>query len=172
MRFSCTFFSCILFLSIFSSNFAENLWEEDNGTGRFAIQGAIATGGTLGIGIVHYTENTEIGLTISGQINNASHSTKTVTPVLFGGLRNAICEGTYFAYGLNVVSTFGTDQGHKIKYDIGAGPYISLEQMLTCHVMLVFWIDPYQYQYQKIGKTSISTQSFFSTGGMGVNYLF
>lgn len=167
----CIFFITTMFLNILSLNLFAYQYE-DWCSGRFAIQGAMATGGNLGIGVVHYTEITEFGLTISGQINNSHHSTKTATPVVFAGLRNSLCEGTYLAFGLNFANTFGVDHGKKIKYDISGGPYVSLEQMLTYHLMLVFWIDPYQYNYQKIGKESTSTQSFFSTGGIGLNYLF
>jgi len=170
---SCSiFFIATFFLSILSLNLHANEYE-GYCSGRFAIQAAMATGGNLGIGVVHYTEHTELGVTIAGQINNAHHSTKTVTPVIFGGLRHALCEGTYFAYGLDFANTFGTNNGKKIKYDLSAAPYISLEQMLTHHIMLVLWINPYQYEYEKIGRqSSVSTQSFFSTGGIGLNYIF
>jgi hypothetical protein len=93
-------------------------------------------------------------------------------PVIFGGFRKALYEKTYFAYGLDLIGTFGQDHGKSIKADYGIGPYISLEQMLTHNIMLAGWIQPYQHSYQKIGGTSVSTNSFFSTGGMGINYLF
>lgn len=139
---------------------------------RLAIQGAMATGGNLSIGVVDYTERTELGLTLSGNYNNASHSTKTITPVIFGGLRQNIWNRTYFAYGLDLVGTFGRNNGQRINSDYAIGPYISIEQMLTCHVMLAGWIQPYQYQYQRIGGVSTTTNSFFSTGGIAINYLF
>lgn len=140
---------------------------------RIAIQGAIATGGTLSIGIVNYSETTELGFTISGTYNNASQPTRTVTPVIFGGFRKSIRELTYFAYGLNLVGTFGRNNGDTIKADYQVGPYISLEQMLTTHLMLSGWILPYQYSYQKTaGNSSTSTNSFFNSGGIALNYLF
>lgn len=139
---------------------------------RIAIQAAIATGGNLGIGIVDYAETTELGLTISGTVNNASNQTKTISPVIFGGLRKALGEQTYFAYGIDLVSTFGRDHGSHINSDYAVGPYISLEQMLTSHIMLSGWIEPYQYHYVKIAGTSTSTNNFFSSGGIAINYLF
>ena len=171
MRSSLFFLSITLFLSAISLSLNANEYD-DCCEGRFAVQAAMATGGNLGIGIGHYSEQTEFGVTISGQINNARHSTKTVTPVIFGGLRNSLCEGTYLAYGLNFSNTFGTDRGRHIKYDIEAGPYFSLEQMLTSRLMLVLWINPYLYEYQKIGHQSVTTQSFFHAGGIGLNYFF
>lgn len=166
-----TFFLSVLSLNLFANQIDECCSEYCSG--RFAIQAAIATGGNVGIGLVHYTENTEFGVTAAGQINNARFSTKVVTPVIFGGLRHSLCDGTYLAYGLNFANTFGKLNGERIKYALSGGPYISLEQMLTHHVMLVVWINPYQYGYQKIGRhSSVTTQSFFSAGGIGLNYLF
>lgn len=139
---------------------------------RLAIQAAMATGGVLGMGLVNFTETTELGLTLSGNYNNARCSTRTITPVLFGGLRQNICCNTYFAYGIDLASTFGQQHGLSIHSDYHVGPYISIEQMLTPHVMLAGWIQPYQYAYERIGCSSVSTQSFFSTGGIAINYLF
>jgi hypothetical protein len=158
------------FLSLCSLNAFAN--ETDNNSNRIAIQAALATGGTLGIGLVDYTEKTELGLSLSGNINNSSNETKTITPVVFGGLRKALGEQTYFAYGLNLVGTYGRNNGQHINSDYQIGPYISLEQMLTTHMMLSGWIEPYQYQYQKIGGVSTSTHDFFNAGGLAINYLF
>jgi len=140
---------------------------------RIAIQGALITGGIFSLGLEQFTDKTEIGASVSGSINNQSSPTKTVTPVIFGGLRQALCDRTtYFAYGVDLAGTFGEDHGQHIKADYAVGPYISLEQMLTDHVMLAAWIQPYQFEYKKVGASSVSTQSFFSTGGIAINYLF
>jgi hypothetical protein len=171
MRFLFTLLSTALFLTVSSQDLSAYYFD-DCCSGRFGVQGALTTGGNLGIGVVHYTEMTEIGATVSGQINNARHSSKSVTPAVFAGLRHSLCECTYFAYGLNAAATFGTYNGERIKCDVGVGPYISLEQMLTSHLMLVFWIDPYQYRYQKTRSDSVSTHNIFSTGGIGLTYLF
>ncbi|GEM_PF-1814162 len=141
-------------------------------TGRIGIQSAISTGGNFGIGLEHFTENTEIGFSLSGKINNASNQTKTITPVIFGGFRKSLGEKTYFAYGLNWVNTLGRDNGIEINSSYNVAPYISLEQMLTMHVMLVGWIEPYNYGYVKKGGASTSTHTFFGSGGLGINYLF
>lgn len=139
---------------------------------QLGIQAAIATGGNFGIGFVDFTDVSEIGFTISGSINNAPFETKRVTPVVFAGLRNALCERTYFAWGLDLARTFGTLDGDHVDSNIQAGFYISLEQMLTNHVMLTGWIHPYQYSYLKLAGVGVSTNDFFSTGGIGFNYLF
>lgn len=139
---------------------------------QFAVQAAIVTGGNFGIGIVDFTDVTEIGLTISGSINDAPLETKRVTPVIFAGLRSALGERTYFASGLDLNRTFGTIDGSHVDSNIQVGFYISLEQMLTNHVMLTGWINPYQYTYLKLAGVGVSTNDFFSTGGVGINYLF
>lgn len=139
---------------------------------QFAVQSAISTGGNFGIGIVDFTQTTEIGFTISGSINNAPLETKRITPVIFAGLRNSICEHTYFAYGFSLNKTFGSINGNQINSDLEAAFYISLEQMLTNHIMLVGWINPYQYEHRKLAGVDVTTNQFFSTGGLGINYLF
>lgn len=139
---------------------------------QLAMQAAIATGGNFGIGLVDFTQTTEVGFSISGKINDAPLETKTVTPVLFAGLRNSLTEHTYFAWGLEGNKTFGTINGSHIKSNYQVALYISLEQMLNNHVMLVGWINPYQYEYQKLADIGVSTNQFFSTGGLGINYLF
>lgn len=141
-------------------------------SGRFGIQAAIATGGTLGMGVVHFTEKTELGFTLSGSYNDAYYQTKVIVPVLFGGLRHAIAERTYFAYGIDLVGVFGRDNGVKIDSNYLVGPYIGLEQMLTNNLMLTGWIQPYQYEYVKKCGASTTTNHFFASGGIGLNYLF
>ncbi|MDP3559652.1 MAG: hypothetical protein Q8R79_04795 [Legionellaceae bacterium] len=141
-------------------------------TNRIAVQGALATDGNLGIGIVNYAPNTELGLTLSGSFNNAQYPTQTLTSVIFGGLRKQIGEQTFFAYGINTLGTFGKVNGVSIHSDYAIGPYVSLEQMLTYHFMLSGWIEPYQYQYENFGGAAVSTNSFFAAGGIAINYLF
>lgn len=143
-----------------------------SGSHRIGIQGALATGGNLGIGIIDYTPVTEWGVTFSGSFNNASYENRTFTPVIFGGLRKQIAEHTYFAYGIDALGTFGKKDGLTIDSDYAIGPYISLEQMLTGHLMLSGWIEPYQYQYQKLGGYSVSTHNIFAAGGVALNYFF
>jgi hypothetical protein len=157
--------SMIAFASI------NTLADTDNSS-RLAVQGAIATGGNISIGLVTYREKTELGFTIAGKINNSSNQTKIITPVIFAGLRKAMKENTYFAYGIDFASAFGKESGETINSNYQVGPYISLEQMLTHNFMLSGWIQPYQYEYKKVGGSSTSTNNFFSTGGLAINYLF
>ncbi len=160
-------FLLVLFLQ---SSFADNAIGTNSH--RLAVQGAIATGGNLSIGLVDYSEKTEVGVTISGTVNNASRHTKTATPVVFAGLRKALCERTYFAYGINFADTLGEYHGKHIDADYTVGPYISLEQMLTTNIMLSGWIEPYEFEYEKIHHSSLSTHNFFNAGGIAINYLF
>lgn len=165
--------ACLVVMSsICSVTSALGLSGMDLGIHRIALQGSISTGGNLGVGLIDFTEKTELGISVSGKMNNASKQTKTITPVIFGGLRKALGENTYFAYGVDFASIFGRDQGQTINSDYSVGPFVSLEQMLTTHVMLTGWILPYQYQYQKKAGLSTSTHSFFGAGGIGINYLF
>ena len=177
MTFRSFFTSTALALTVISTTlsayqYSNSCCSEDSCAGRFGVQAALSTGGNTGIGLTYFTEDFEVGITASGHINDARHSTKTATPVLFAGLRQQLCNGTYFAYGITALGTFGHIDGKKIKSDYAVAPYISLEQMLTHDLMLVLWIDPYNYHHQKLGSHSTTTQSFFSTGGIGLNYLY
>lgn len=177
MTFRSLFTSTALALTVISATlsayqYSNSCCNEAPCTGRFGIQTALASGGNLGIGLTYYTENFEFGITASGHINNARHSTKTAIPVIFAGLRQQLCNGTYFAYGINALGTFGHIEGKKIKSDYAVAPYISLEQVLTPDLILVLWVDPYNYHHQKLGCRSTTTQSFFSTGGIGLSYLY
>ncbi|MDF1645846.1 MAG: hypothetical protein P1U61_02540 [Legionellaceae bacterium] len=142
---------------------------------RLAIQAAVGSdviATSFGIGIARYTPKTEIGVTASGHVDNAPLITQTVTPVIFGGLRKALGEHTYFAYGFNYIETFGHAKGLTINMQYEAGAYISLEQLLTNHIMLSGWIMPYQYDHVKIGGITTSNNEVFSAGGIAINYLF
>ena len=93
-------------------------------------------------------------------------------PVLYGGWRKSLGERTYFSCGLDLVGKYGRDAGKAISADYQVGPYISLEQLLTRHVMLEIWVDPYAYEYANKGGAETSTNRFFGSGGLGISYLF
>jgi len=143
-----------------------------NHSNRLAVQGLITTGGNVGFGLVDYTNWSEIGATIAVEINNAHKQTKLFTPAVFAGLRKPIGEQTYFAYGIDLASTLGQDTGKNIDSDIQVGPYISLEQALTSHLLLIGFIEPYSYEYQKKAGVCTSTHRVFSSGGLAMSYLF
>lgn len=144
--------------------------EEENFS-TFAIQGTISTKGNIGLGITHYTEQTEIGMTFSGLVDNNGHEqTKIFTPVLYAGFRKPLAENTYLALGLDMASAFGRDEGKHIDADIQIGPYLALEQELTSRLLLVGWIDVYNYEYLKEDGVSISTNRIFASGGLGFSY--
>ncbi len=137
-------------------------------TSHAAIQGAISTGGNLGIALANYSERTEIGLTLSGKTNNKG--TGFVVPALFAGIRHEIGQSTYFAYGIDLASKFGEDGGRHVDANVQVGPYISLEQALTNRFLLVGWIEPYTYEYEKLNGYSTTTQRVFGAGGIGISY--
>ena len=160
----------LLFLSALTIGSVSHAGAEQ--TSHFALQGTIATDGAIGAGIARYTEHSEIGLTLSGITNNAEDHTKLFIPVLFGGWRKPIGDQTYFALGINLVNEIGTESGEHIHNDFIVGPYVSIEQALTKHVLLISWVDPYSYEYAKKGDDSISTSRFLASGGIGISYLF
>jgi len=146
--------------------------EKSGGYDGIAVESSITGGGNIGMGLVRYTEQTEIGFSVSGTADTASAQTKLFVPVLFGGWRKALGEKTYFSCGLDLVGRYGRDAGQAISSDYGAGPYVSLGQVLTRHIMLVGWIDPYTYEYEKKGGIATSKNGFFDNGGLGLSYLF
>ena len=159
--------ACVVMFS--SMTYAAGMQAND---GRYAVQAAIVTGGNFGVGLVHYTSSTEIGATVSGKFNNASNRTALFTPAIFAGFRKPLGERTTFAYGLDLASKFGQDEGQHIDENIQIGPYISLEQALTNNLLLVGWIEPYTFEYEKKAGSSTTTQRLFGAGGLGLSYLF
>lgn len=146
--------------------------EEFVNSSHWAIQGAIVTGGVASIGIAHYSDSIEFGAAVTGAMDNDSDKTSIFTPVIFGGWRKNILENTYFAFGLNIGANLGEDSGENLDPDIFAGPYISLEQQLTSKLLLVGWIDPYNYEYRRTDDESLSINRFFNSGGIALNYYF
>lgn len=144
---------------------------EDNacGDGRFGIEGTMATGGNFGIGVTYYTPSYEVGVLASGSSNN--YHSRIITPVVFGGLRKYLTCNTVFAYGVNLVANYGKIGGTDI-HSYNAGVYISLEYYLSERLMLVGWIDPYAYETFKQGRCRLNTNYIFSTGGLGLAYLW
>lgn len=141
-------------------------------SGQFALGGSVATGGNVGIEAVYYGDWAELGLGLSGQYDNASQQTKTITPVVFAGLRTQLADNTFFAYGVNGSDTFGRDSGDHIDANYHVGPYVSIEQQIVKHVLLSAWVNPYNYEYEKKGGVSTTTNRFFGSGGLTLSYLF
>lgn len=160
-----------LFIALCSNAYATDALTNSSAS-RWAIQSVMVSGGNFGIGIANYSDTTEFGATISATFNNANNQTSIFTPAVFGGWRKSLRENTFFAFGFDLVSNIGKEAGENIDTDIMAGPYISLEQQLTSHLLLLGWIVPYQYEYKKINCEAISTNSFFNSGGIGFSYLF
>jgi hypothetical protein len=168
-----TFMKISLILSVILAGIPALAPAEQTGNSpQLGVQAVIATGGSIGMGPVRYTEHTEMGLTVAGTIDNADAQTKLFVPDIFGGWRKALGEKTYFATGLDVLGKFGRDAGEAISADYLAGPYISVEQYLTPHLLLGIWVDPYTYEYADKAGTKTSTNNIFSNGGLGISYLF
>lgn len=141
--------------------------------GHFAIEGTIATGGNIGIGLIYYAPRFELGVTASGYFNNAHDKGEIITPVIFGGLRKYLNCETVFAYGVNVVGNYGKIAGRNIDFSYISGFYISLEYYLRENVLLVGWIDPYAFETTKLEHSrKVNTNHIFNTGGIGLSYLW
>lgn len=165
------FVFCVLisFSTIVSANATVNYKAKE--TTRVAIQSAITTNGNATIGLVLFAPKYELGVFGGGKIIDNNNKTELFTPGIFGGGRYFITNSTIFAFGLDLRGKFGKDNGQNIKQYYGIGPYVSLEQMLTDHVMLSIWYDPYFYEYEKTSKETTNTHNFGS-GGLGLEYLF
>jgi hypothetical protein len=159
----------IIFSTIVTANTTGN--DKAKEATRIAIQTALTTGGNATIGLVLFAPKYEIGVFGGGKIINNNSKTELFTPGAFAGGRYFITNSTIFAFGLDLLGKFGKDNGENIQQYYGIGPYVSLEQMLTYHVMLSIWYDPYFYEYEKTNKVTTTTHNFGS-GGIGVEYLF
>jgi len=140
--------------------------------GHWAIEGAIGTSGTVGVNFSRYEHAYEFGAGIGGVVNNSSSRTSLFTVSAYAGLRNYIAENTVFAYGLNLGTKFGRDSGDKVNSVVSTGPYVSIEQYLTEHVVASVWINPYYYEYEKKAGVGKSTNRFLSSGGVSFSYHF
>lgn len=76
------------------------------------------------------------------------------------------------AAGATFLQNFGKEHGLSIDREYEIGPYISLEQMLTYHILIGGWILPYQYDYEKVGGFARKEHEIFSAGGITLNYFF
>lgn len=138
-----------------------------------AVQMALVANAGMSIGLLHFDEYYSYGINLAGKVGktNNLHS-RLFTPALFAGGRYYLDCATYFAYGIDLTSKFGKEDGQTVKDNIGVGPYVSLDYHMTNCIVLSGWIDPYFYNYEKIGITQKRTHSFFSTGGIGISYFF
>ncbi|MFA6409207.1 MAG: hypothetical protein WCW01_03425 [Gammaproteobacteria bacterium] len=146
---------------------------KDDPNGHWGVDGAVVTDGSILMGVNRYAPNYEVGLAFGGKFNNSSTARTSLFSVpVFVGLRSFLAEHTALGYGVNGGVAFGRSAGAKVNSNYTVAPYVSLEQYLTEHVMLRFWLNPYQYEYDKKDGVSTSTNSIFSAGGFGVTYLF
>jgi len=138
---------------------------------RVGIQGSLTTGGNVGLGLVDYTNTTEIGFNIAARIYNSSIGNATeIVPAVFGGFRKELSQRTYATLGLDVAANIFR-QGGEHTTGWFAGPYIGIEQMLANNIMLTGWIDPYSYSHQETLYETVTTHRILATGGIAFSYL-
>ena len=125
------------------------------------------------IGVVHYSPQFLAGITVGGKIDDAAAGkTKNGTVAIFGGLRHPLTQNTDFAYGLGASMTEGHINGQKIQHSYTLSGFIEYEYQPNKHFMLSGWIDPYNFEQQKIANVTTHDHRIFSTGGIAVSYLF
>lgn len=133
----------------------------------------MATGGNISLGINHYTPTYSAGIFFGGQITNGGLDNSNGTVGLFAGPRYLIWPRTYFAYGLDLSGTFGNKNGQDINSSYFVGPYASIEYYLSTHFLISAILNPFSYQHEELeGSSSVNTFRFFSSGGIGLSYLF
>jgi hypothetical protein len=147
------------------------------GDGRLGVQAGYNLGTASGtsIGVVHYWNNFEGGITGGYASNNVTGSeTKIGNVGAFAGLRHSLDQGSWFAWGANFQYGFGTISGRAGYKPIQVGPYVALEHMLGNSILVAAWINPYLYRSEKddVNTVATVTSSFFTTGGIGFSYLF
>lgn len=138
-----------------------------------AVQMALVANAGMSIGLLHFDEYYSYGFNLAGKTSKTNNqNTQLFTPSLFAGGRYYLGCSTYFAYGIDLASKFGKQSGQNVKNNIGVGPYISLDYHMTECLVLTAWIDPYFYNYEKIGTVQSRTHSYFNNGGVGISYFF
>jgi hypothetical protein len=138
-----------------------------------AIQMALVANAGMSIGFIHYDEYYSYGINLAGKAGKTDNkNTRIFTPSLFVGGRYPLGCSTHFAYGIDLSTKVGKEHGENVNSNIGTGPYISLDYDINDCLILTGWIEPYSYQYEKIGIIQSRTHSFFNTGGIGISYYF
>lgn len=141
-----------------SVNYTRDAW---------GIQGAIVTDGNISTGVVYYTPHSSAGITLGAHV--ANHDNSRVNLTVFGGPRYLIHSQAYFTYGLDVGTSFGDD----IKNAYFIGPYVGLDYYATTNILFSVFINPAMYSHEEIKHQSTQNRvDIFSSGGIGISYLF
>lgn len=150
--------------------FAENVLSTesvDYTRDAWGIQGAVVTNGNITTGVAYYTPHSSAGITVGAHV--ANHDNSRVTLSIFGGPRDLIHPQVYFAYGLDVGTTLGDD----IKNSYFIGPYIGLDYYATTNILFSVFVNPAMYNHEEIKHQSTQNRvDIFSSGGIGISYLF
>jgi len=138
----------------------------------WGAQIAATSGGNISPGFVRYAPNYSAGITASANLDN-NEDDRTFSVEIFGGPRYLLLPATYFAYGLEVDSEFGKKHDKTIEASYAVGPYVGIDYYFSTHVLISAFISPYTYQYERLkDESSTSTNKIFSSGGIGLSYLF
>ncbi len=128
--------------------------------------------GSLGFG--YYSNNFAVSLSINGLNYSDGPETSYWTPFLFAELKKEIDSNTHFGYGVNYHQTFGDDNGEEIR-DYSLGPHLSISHKLLDKLLIMGWVNPYEYRF--IGrKTSSGTTgnsiAAYGSGGLRLVYFY
>ena len=138
---------------------------------QWGVQAYIIDSGATAVGVVNYGECHSAGLSFAGYLKKSDKNSNIFSVSLFGGPRNKIRENTYFAYGFDIATRFGTQDGNRIKSSFAIAPYVSIEYQPLRQVILSVWTNIYTYQSELIANKRTTTHKFGACG-IGMSYLF
>ncbi len=138
---------------------------------QWGVQAYIVDSGSTAVGLVSYSECHSAGVSISGFLKKSDKNSHVFAASLFGGPRTKIRENIYFAYGFDMGSRFGKQDGNSIKSSFFIAPYVSIEYQPLRQVVLSVWTNIYTYQNELIANKRTTTHKFGACG-IGMSYLF
>ena len=126
----------------------------------------------MGANIIRFSPNYSVGLGASASIDDEDDNS-TYDVSIFGGPRFLIHSATYFVVGFGVSSEFGEKDHRDIEASYSLEPYVGIDYYFSTHVLTSAFISSYGYRYERLdGKASTNTNEIFSSGGIGISYLF
>ena len=130
-------------------------------TGKFGIE--VAPGGPS-LGGFYYTEGFGLGAWTSIKSDNAPLQTSAVDLGFWAEIRTKMEDALYFAYGLDLDTSFGKVAGTNIDSSFGVGPFIGLEKGLSKNFEISVWTEPvYVSRVKMAGSDTITTYKFFNS---------
>ena len=145
--------------------------EEAKEPGRTGLLGAV-TDDLFKFGLVRLEENWELNLLAHGEYSDSDNH--QVDVMARTGVRWNLGAYNYGVLGAQVQTLVdGKVGGATTAGTLQAGPYVGLERYFAgTNIMISLWVNPYYYDREKLGDTSVVTHRVLQNGGFGVAYLF